>query len=59
MKFDDITVGMVYPMQAGNCGLLSLSNWGFLKDIITERYNANNEMIHLEVISIIWKNGTM
>ena len=53
VKFEGITVGMVYSTQARDCSLLSLSYRGFLEDIIIYRYNANDGMRRLEVISII------
>ena len=59
VKFDDITVGMVYPIQYGNHNLLSISYKDFLKDIIIEKYNSNDGMKCPEVIRIIVKNGTM
>ena len=55
MKFENITVGMVYPTQAVNCGLLSLSDRYFLKDIIIERDNTNNGMRRPELMIIIGK----
>ena len=55
MKFDDITVGMVYPIQYGNHNLLSISYRDFLKDIIIEKYNSNDGMKCPEVIRIIVK----
>ena len=41
VKFEDITVDMVYPTQAGYCGILSIINRDFLKDIVIEKDKAN------------------
>ena len=55
MKFDYITVGMVYPTQDDYRGLLSLSDGVFMKDIIIYMDNASYRMRYPEVISIIVK----
>ena len=53
VRFKDITIGMVYPLQADDCVLLPLSDGSFLKQIIIERDNANDGIRRLDVISII------
>ena len=53
VKCVDIIVGMVYPTQAGNRGLLGLSDRFFLKDNIIKTDHSNNKMRRPGVISII------
>ena len=57
VRFEDITVGIVYPTQSGNCGLLSLS------DFFKRYYNIEGQRKRWNDISWgnnhNWTNGTM
>ena len=55
VKFEYIKIGMVYPTQSGDCGLLSQSNRYSMKDIMIKRDDTKNGMRYLEVIIIIGK----